>query len=68
MKYMVVVNDEQQQTTEVPVLVVRHCSECGDELLGLPGINGPVQCEEGHHGTRPGVHYVGGEMIEVNDF
>jgi hypothetical protein len=38
------------------VMVARPCSTCGDLLFGSsldPNLN--VECEEGNHGSRPGV-------------
>ncbi len=39
------------------VLVARPCVECGDQLLGYVDFQGVPRCEEGHHGSRPGVWY-----------
>lgn len=55
-------NDERVNEYDGPVLIERHCSECGDALLGRPDIQGAVHCENGHCGTRSGVSYVGSDI------
>ncbi len=50
------------------VLVVRKCTTCGDNLLGLPGAQyDGAECEEGYHGNRPGVYYSNGQTIDIPD-
>lgn len=63
--------DQIVEHSQENILVARRCAICGDDLLGYPELeNSPEyqpSCEEGHHGSRPGVHYVGGETIEIED-
>lgn len=65
-QYTIYTNPEQAEGENV--LVVRKCVVCGDNLLGLPGTQyDGAQCEEGHHGSRPGVWYRNGQVIEIAD-
>ena len=71
MEYTVYTNKQDLATGQANgenVLVVRKCSECGDNLLGLPGTQyDSATCEEGYHGNRPGVYYSNGQTITIPD-
>ena len=64
MKYHVFSEDQINQalTYDGPVLIERHCVECGDALLGLPNLQATLTCEDGYHYTRSGVSYVGSNI------
>jgi len=53
------------------MLVVRKCVECGDDLLGeVEAENSPnfeAHCEPGHCGSRPGVFYRTGQVIDFSE-